>query len=295
MEKPNGLVYTNIQHDFRKFHKLSCNEYVLADMVHKLSTKVNSRIAGWCYMSKIKMAEELGVTKQTILNLLKSLELKGMIIKDLDTSFVKSSELWDSVNFERFTDGKETIPPVKKVVKYGKKTLPKESKNFTGSGKESLPYNNIDNNNYNNNIINDSKNESFLKKVEKDTLYQNMIDAYSVWYKDRNSGIPPKIDGIQGNAMKSLIQYFKTIVKSKNSGKISDNANDEVLIMFKYILNNWNKLNSYLQQKVKISELNSEITNIINFLKNGTGKEDKTNRESTIKRGFDHINEALRK
>lgn len=143
-----SLKFTTIQHDFRKSHLLTCNEYVLADMVYFLSTNPQSKVPGWAYKSRTSMADDLGISKQTILNLLKSLEEKGLIEKNPVSAFLRTTAEWNKVYF---TTGKESLPPVQKSGKEsgltGKESLPH-------AGKESLPYNNsLDNNNDNNKSI----------------------------------------------------------------------------------------------------------------------------------------------
>lgn len=127
-----GLVFTTIQHKFRKLNKLTCNEYVLADMIYKLSTSPLSEIKGWCYMSRPTMADEMGLSKQSILNLIDCLIEKGFIKKDEKTSYLKTTRAWDLVYFIDGV-GKESL------LAKGKESLPQK-------GKESLPNNNTLNN-----------------------------------------------------------------------------------------------------------------------------------------------------
>ncbi len=135
------LTYTNIQHGFRKANDLTCNEYVLADMIHFLSTKNDAAIKGWCFASREHLAEEIGLSKQSVLNLIERLATAGFLEKDEATKFLRTTSKWSKVYY---TDGKESLPPVKKVVNDGKESLPE-------GGKESLPYNNTSYNKTNNN------------------------------------------------------------------------------------------------------------------------------------------------
>lgn len=99
-------------------------------MIYQMSVSPLSKIPGWCYMSRPHMASEFGVSKQSILNLIDSLIDKGFMIKDLKTSYLKTTHKW---NLNYFTEGKESLPLT------GKESLPH-------GGKESLPNNNtIDN------------------------------------------------------------------------------------------------------------------------------------------------------
>lgn len=83
-------------------------------------------------MSRVKMGEELGLSKQSVLNIIDSLVLKGFLIKDDETSFLRTSRAW---NILYFTTGKESLPPVNNLQDAGKESLPT-------TGKESLPNNN---------------------------------------------------------------------------------------------------------------------------------------------------------
>lgn len=135
-----SLSYTTIQHAYRKAHDLSMNEYALCDMIYHLSTKPNSSVPGWCYMSKTCMGKEIGCTKQGILNMINRLISGGFIIKNEETKYLKTSEKWQKVY--DIGSGKESLPTVKKLDLCGKQSLP-------DGGKQSLPNNNtIDNNNY---------------------------------------------------------------------------------------------------------------------------------------------------
>jgi hypothetical protein len=138
-----ALNYTNIQHNFRKENNLSLNEYVLCDMIFFLSKKSDSKVPNWCYMSKETMAKEIGLSKQSIITLIKKLCDLGYVEKQEVTGFVKTTPIWELVYF---TDGKESLPLVQKVFNFGKESLPND-------GKESLPNNNT----YNNNNIENRK------------------------------------------------------------------------------------------------------------------------------------------
>ena len=132
------LLYTNIQHEIRKQFNLSCNEYVLLDMIYHLSTNPDSKIKGWCYASKELLANEIGLSRQAIFNMIEKLSDLNLIEKDFQTRFLKTTEQWNLIYFNQ----KDTLHKVKKVDREGKESLPEE-------GKESLHNNNtliIDNN-----------------------------------------------------------------------------------------------------------------------------------------------------
>jgi hypothetical protein len=158
------LVYTNIQHEFRKRHKLTCNEYVLCDMVFYLSSQAESNVPGWCYMSREKMAEEVGLSKQSVLNIIEKMIGAGFLEKNGQTCYLRTTQKWQEAYF---TNGKESLPTDNKVVPSGKESLPE-------TGKESLPHNNSSDNNKNN-TTSSSKNAEQLSYLL--TIPYTKLDA----------------------------------------------------------------------------------------------------------------------
>ena len=138
------LTYTNIQHQFRKANDLTCNEYVLCDMIYFLCTNEKNSSGGWSYAKRETIASDLGLSKQGVLKLIERLVEKGFLVKHPETKFLKTTEKWANAYFE---------PSVNKVYRHGKQSLPEV-------GKQSLP----NNNNLNNNI--DNSNSSPQKKLK---------------------------------------------------------------------------------------------------------------------------------
>ena len=104
-----GLIYTTIQHPFRKKHKLTVIEYVLIDMVYLLSVKPDSDVPGWCYMSKQTMATEIGISRRTVINLINTNEENGFLERHQITKHLRTTKKWQNVYF---TDGAKSAHPV---------------------------------------------------------------------------------------------------------------------------------------------------------------------------------------
>ena len=123
--------YTTIIHPLRKQFKLSCNEYCVLDTIMRMQNNE----ANWCYMSRETMAKDLDLSKQSIINIIKKLIEAGLVQQNTITKHLRVSALFQSnINdYKNFTDGI--------------KTLPEESKNFTETGKKTLPNNNNNNKN----------------------------------------------------------------------------------------------------------------------------------------------------
>lgn len=121
------------------------------------------------------------------------------------------------------------------------------------------------------------------EKVKGDTLYPALMEVYYMWFKGRNGGIPPNILVAEGKALKNIVDYFKSAVRSKLAdGSLvldigEETTEDEIykeqsVKMFSYILSNWNKLDPYIQKQTKLIQILSNLTNIINSFKNGDSK-----------------------
>ena len=123
--------YTTIIHPIRKHFSLSCNEYCVLDTIMRMQNNETH----WCYMSKDTMANDLDLSKQAVLNIITKLVDKQLIVKNSATKHLKVSVLFlEYLNdYKKFTDGKET--------------LLERSKNFTETGKKTLPNNNTNNKN----------------------------------------------------------------------------------------------------------------------------------------------------
>lgn len=123
--------YTTIIHPIRKHFSLSCNEYCVLDTIMRMQNNDTF----WCYMSKETMAKDLDLSKQSIINIINSLIDKELVYKSSATKHLRVTSVFiDYLNdYKKFTDGI--------------KSLPEESKNFTETGKKTLPNNNTNNKN----------------------------------------------------------------------------------------------------------------------------------------------------
>ena len=123
--------YTTIIHPIRKHFSLSCNDYCVLDTIMRMQNNESN----WCYMSKDTMANDLDLSKQAVLNIITKLVDKDLIVKNPATKHLRIASVFlEYLNdYKKFTDGKET--------------LLERSKNFTETGKKTLPNNNTNNKN----------------------------------------------------------------------------------------------------------------------------------------------------
>lgn len=90
--------------------------------------------------------------------------------------------------------------------------------------------------------------------------YVKSIEVYNEFIKKLSGGAGAKIDGQQGKAMKSIIAYMKTQLKESGS---------DVSESLKVIFERWNKLEPFIQKQTTLSQISSNLQNIIIQLKNG--------------------------
>lgn len=112
---------------------------------------------------------------------------------------------------------------------------------------------------------------------EPNPLFTESMKIYCDWIK-KITGVPAKIDGAQGRALKYIIAYLKTI----------DDNHDKIIESWYLLLENYDKWDNFHKKQLKLTEINSNIVNIINFVKNG--KKSVTTPKSIEEQGNDIIN-----
>lgn len=144
--------YTTILHEPRINYGLSLNDYAVASLVYHLSTNPKAPVQGWCSAGREMLGKFLGLSRQTVITILKKLENINLVEINTATNFVKTTLEWYE-NFECFSVEQSALQGVKKL-----DTL---SRNFTAGCKETLQqgckeslhnnynlHNDIDNNKY---------------------------------------------------------------------------------------------------------------------------------------------------
>lgn len=101
-------------------------------------------------------------------------------------------------------------------------------------------------------------------KMEKEKianpLFVKCNKYYFDWYEKR-FGMKPDFDGSDGIALKNMLTWF---------GQQPNNAGDEkVYLTFTTMLSNFDKWDKFHQGQVRIRQINSNKSNILNTLKNG--------------------------
>lgn len=114
-------------------------------------------------------------------------------------------------------------------------------------------------------------------EAKQQGIFQRFTATYDAFFKKLN-GVPAQYGKASGAATNSLIAYFRKIAKDRALKDCAPNDPGEAYIDEKahegweYVLNNWDKLDGFLQTKTRLIDINSNIQNIITQLKNGHSK-----------------------
>lgn len=170
------MLYTTVLHAVRKQMDLSCNEYCIADIIYKLSNNPRAPVRGWCNQPREKMADEMGLSKRTVIDIINKLIEKGLVEKS-EINYVRTTQLWydttiaaqEEIKSRKATHA-ETAPPMQKL---HTETI-KEGAETAQGGAESSPLPRAETAPYNKSIDNKSNNQQH-NEVEKSVA----VDALS--------------------------------------------------------------------------------------------------------------------
>lgn len=105
-------------------------------------------------------------------------------------------------------------------------------------------------------------------KAESDKLYPKMVEEYNQFCIAK-MGAGAKMNALQGKAMKGIMEYLARQVQAKNGNDLTQESLEEnILIAWQYILNNWNKVSGYYAEQIKLNQIDSNLPNILMQLKN---------------------------
>lgn len=110
--------------------------------------------------------------------------------------------------------------------------------------------------------------ESISESADAPPIYKDMMKEYYEWF-ERRFHVGPKVDAAQGNALKTLIKYYSGLAKRSLATELAgqvpsdDQIHTRTLEFFKWLLDNWERLDSFNQAKTKLTDINSNIQNLI--------------------------------
>ncbi len=300
------LIFTNIQHGFRKKNGLSCNEYIILDMVYHLHTKPDSKIKDWCYMSRDTMSKEVGISKRGLINIISKLCDDGFLLKNEVTKHLQTTKKWNSVYF---TNGAESSPTVKKVHVPSAKIAPDSGEESAlEGGEESAPNNNIiynnikDNNTYKQKDVDEKSTEILDLEVEEIFEEEKKEpEAFSQKEKKEKAAHTGgagrrKVSRIATETPKEYPDFMKVYFNfchQVNGGPPKVDGGDGKALkeiidycktvakegntgiqVFQSILTeeHWKKLDAFTQKKISLKDINYNFNSIVTQIRNNISK-----------------------
>lgn len=110
--------------------------------------------------------------------------------------------------------------------------------------------------------------ESGTEKPKSD--FTICVDLYNKFIKTQ-AGAPAKFDGAEGKAMKTIIEYLsKTEKVLANEVKVPE--------VWGFILDHYQAWDSFRRGQLKLVQINSNLINILNDIKNGAANKNRGNR-----------------
>lgn len=96
--------------------------------------------------------------------------------------------------------------------------------------------------------------------IKNAKLFPQMITVYDDFIKKQTGGPGSKINGAEGQAMRQIIEYWRKASK--------DPSDKGILNSWNHMLMCWGDLEPFYQGKLKLTEINSNMVNLINQIKN---------------------------
>lgn len=204
------------------------------------------------YITLLCMQHQKGaISEKTIRLLLGSAASDDVLMKferDKDGNYFNARLAEEIENRKKFIESRKNNG---KLGGRPQKNKPKENQNNNqtitynkplAKAKNNLPENEID------------------TEIGNDNDYKNFVATYSEWHKTA-IGIPIKMNGADGKAMKEIITYLKTATSEKETTPIA---------AWQFILDNYNRWDKFHQNQTKLTQINYNLINILNSIKNGT-------------------------
>ena len=90
----NGPRYSVVMYDARQKLGIGVVDYLTADIIHKLSGS-HSKIPGWCYASKPYLADQLGVSRRSMFDVIDRLKKEGLVANHPERSqLLRTTRKW---------------------------------------------------------------------------------------------------------------------------------------------------------------------------------------------------------
>lgn len=104
------MDYTTVDHTVRRKLKLTNDEYVLCDLIYRLSTNPKAPRPGWCTARRKWLQKTTGISKSTLWRMIDRLKYPMCLIdEDIGTGHLQTTEKWHQHQMRTLTTNKQSI------------------------------------------------------------------------------------------------------------------------------------------------------------------------------------------
>ena len=121
-------------------------------------------------------------------------------------------------------------------------------------------------------------------------LYSQMVSLYDDFIRQKTE-MGAKMNAIEGKAMNSIISYLKGQVKSKDELIDENTRNEKTLLSWEIILNNWDVLSGLKKENLKLTQIDSNLINIISEIKSNKSNLKTNKKDEQYRKAFDQLND----
>lgn len=134
------------------------------------------------------------------------------------------------------------------------------------------------------------KSKPKTKKTKKPPtkLYSKMIEVYDAFIKSKTN-MGAKLNAVEGKAMKSIIQYLKSQVQAKGELMDENDIESKTLQSWEIILNNWDVLSGWKKENLKLTQIDSNLINIISEIKNNKSNLKTNKKDDKYRQAFNQL------
>ena len=105
------------------------------------------------------------------------------------------------------------------------------------------------------------------KKNENNDVFASMVLEYDLFCK-RVVGVGAKMNQVQGKALKNIIKYLLEQIRQKNGDLLDSEIMEQCTLAWKLILDNWDKIDDFYSKQIKLTQIDSNLPNILIQIKN---------------------------
>ncbi len=144
---------------------------------------------------------------------------------------------------------------------------------------------------------NDSDKDKDNKKIKSssgkpDSLTFEFLEVYNKFLEEK-IGTTEQFSTAGRAGLNKIIGYLRSQVEKKHQGAGVEELANETINAWRWILNNYGAWDKFYQQQLKLEQINSNLLNIINSIKNGTGKKSTPSAEQAVRNAEKMAAEAI--